>query len=70
MKYSFRDPVTIFNMIAIPLGIILWVLFPFGLTGIPQYLRTKRIELLQNNAIEMVKIWDILSKTNGRSTTY
>lgn len=62
LKLSLLDPVTLFNMIAIPLGILIWVLFPFTLTAIPKYLRMKRIELLQNNAMNMSKIWNKLSK--------
>lgn len=61
-EYSLFDPVTIFNMIAIPLGIFVWVLFPFTATGIPTYLQAKRMKLLQENAKQMSKIWDDMAK--------
>lgn len=57
VHFSPLDPVTLFNIIIIPVGIIIWIVFPFTLTGIPRHLRMRRRELLQGNAKEMTGIW-------------
>jgi hypothetical protein len=56
------DPVTMFNMTLVPLIILLIIVLPFTLTGIPKCLRTTRQKLLDKNAKKIGERWNKISE--------
>jgi len=61
MGFSLFDLVTMLNMTVIPLIILLIIVLPYSLSGIPKCLRTARQKLLDNNAKKIGELWEELS---------